>query len=125
LHRIFSGSTRLLAFADTEDGLSAIDDAELERVLLEQQQDLDDVEAFYVQAGENSARIVFFRGMVLGTIALAALVGAILAVGRWFEWLDIDQEQTYTLFVTVAMGAAGAVLSVMTRMKRRDGWGLE
>jgi hypothetical protein len=125
LHRIFAASTRLLAFADRTDKAAAIDDPELETILLEQQEELDDVEAFYVQAGENSARIVFFRGMVLGTFALAALVGGVYLVGWQFGWLDPEREPTYTLFVTIAMGAAGAVLSVMTRMKRRDGWSLE
>jgi hypothetical protein len=52
-------------------------------------------------------------------------IGVAYLAGWWFGWLRPSRESTYTLFVTLAMGAAGAVLSVMTRMKRRDGWGLE
>ena len=125
LHRIFAASTRLIAFVDRKDKDAAAFDPDLDTVLREQQQELDAVNAFYVQAGENSARIVYFRGMVLGSLALAAIVGAIYLVGWAFDWIDPSHEPTYTLFVTIAMGAVGAVLSVMTRMKRRDGWGLE
>ena len=125
LQRIFAASTRLIAFADREDSSAAAVDPDLDRVLREQQRELADVNAFYIQAGENSARIVYFRGMILGTLALAALVGVVYLAGWSFGWLHPSREPTYTLFVTVTMGAAGAVLSVMTRMKRRDGWSLE
>jgi hypothetical protein len=125
LHRILTASTRLIAFVDRKNREAAAFDPDLDTVLAEQQQELEAVNAFYVQAGENSARIVYFRGMVLGTFTLAALVGAVYLVGWGFDWIDASHEPTYTLFASVAMGAIGAVLSVMTRMKRRDGWGLE
>lgn len=125
LYRIFAASARLLAFVDRKAPAAAATDPGLDAVLAEHQRELAEVEAFYIQAGENSARIVFFRGMVIGTLSLAALVGGGYLLGWWFGWLESDRESTYTLFVSIAMGAVGAVLSVMTRMKRRDGWSLE
>jgi hypothetical protein len=83
------------------------------------------VREYYARAGENSARIVYFRGMVLGTVALALAVGAAFGFGWALGWIDPGHEPTYTLFVSVAMGAAGAILSVMTRMAKRDGFTLE
>jgi len=78
-----------------------------------------------VQAGENSARIVYFHGMIEGALALAVVVGATFLIAWGAHWIHPDAARTKTLFITIAMGAAGAILSVMTRMKRRDGWGLE
>ena len=63
--------------------------------------------------------------MIIGTLSLATLVGVVYLAGWSFGWLSPSHEPTYSLFITIAMGAAGAVLSVLTRMNRRDGWGLE
>ncbi len=125
LHRIFAASTRLLAFADRDDPDAAAADPELANVLREQAAELEEVDAFYQQAGQSSARIVYFRGMILGTVALAVAVGAAFGLGWTLGWIEPGHEPTYTLFVSVAMGAAGAILSVMTRMAKQDGFTLE
>jgi len=122
LHWIFSSSSRLLGFVDRE---SKPKPAELAKVVKDQARELGEVDDYYRRAGENSARIVFFRGMLWGTGLLAALVGGGFLAAWAFGWLDPGDEATYTLFVSIAMGAAGAVLSVMTRMARRDGFNLE
>ena len=125
LHRIFTGTTRVLAFADAatpEDGKPW---GELARFRAIQDAQLADVDAYYRSAGENQARIVYFHGMVWGTCVLAGAVGAALLVGWAIGWIDPRHEPTYTLFATIAMGAAGAILSVMTRMAKQDGFSLE
>jgi hypothetical protein len=125
LHRVFAATTRLLAFADRPDPRTTAADPALASVLAEDASERRSVHAFYVQAGENSARIVYFRGMVLGTLLLGAGIGVAWLAGWAIGWLHPHRESTYTLFVTLVMGAVGAVLSVMTRMRRRDGWALE
>jgi hypothetical protein len=125
LYRVFGGTTRLLAFADRKDAPSAATDPELPALLRDDEAELKAVRAFYIQAGENSARIVYFHGMIEGALALAVVIGGTFLVAWQAHWINPDLAQTKTLFVTVGMGAAGAILSVMTRMKRRDGWGLE
>jgi hypothetical protein len=125
LTRIFAAITRLLASVDREPGAKAMAGATLEDVLKEQETEQAEVEDYYQRAGENSARIVYFRGMMWGTLTLAAVLGGAFLLAWWIGWLDPHDVSTYTLFVTVAMGAGGAVLSVMTRMARRDGFNLE
>jgi hypothetical protein len=125
LHRIFAAMTRLLAFVDREPGAKALPSEVLQDVLKEQKVEQAEVEDYYQRAGENSARIVYFRGMMWGTLALALIVGGGFLLTWWIGWLDPHDEATYTLFVSIAMGAAGAILSVMTRMARRDGFNLE
>lgn len=124
LNRIFGASTRLLAFVDQKRGEAKIDDADIAAVVREHNRELAQVNDYYRRAGANAARLVYFRGMMWGTVVLALLVaGGVL--GAWaLGWLDPAHEPTYTLFVVVAMGAAGAILSVMTRMAR-EGFSLD
>jgi hypothetical protein len=124
LNRIFGATTRLLAFVDQKRGEAKIGDADVAAVVREHNRELAQVNDYYRRAGANAARLVYFRGMMWGTVVLALLVaGGVL--GAWaLGWLDPAHEPTYTLIVVVAMGAAGAILSVMTRMAR-DGFSLE
>jgi hypothetical protein len=123
LNRIFGASTRLLAVLD-QKGDARIDDAALAAVVREHNRELAQVNDYYRRAGANAARLVYFRGMMWGTAVLAVLVAAGF-LGAWsLGWVDPAHEPTYTLLAVVAMGAAGAILSVMSRMAR-DGFSLE
>jgi hypothetical protein len=124
LHRIFSASTRLLAAVDRKRALPA-EETNLDAVVEDQGRELAEVETFYQHAGENAARLVYFEGMVWGTALFALLLGGGF-LGAWaLGWLNPHHEPTYTLFVTAAMGAAGAIFSVMTRMAKPEGFSLE
>ena len=125
LSRIFAAITRLLAFVDREPDAKPLPGTSLAAVLKEQKAELADVDDYYQRAGENAARIVYFRGMLWGTAWFALLVGGSFLLAWWIGWLDARDEATYTLYLTLAMGAAGAILSVMTRMARRNGFNLE
>jgi hypothetical protein len=125
LRRIFAASTRLLALVDRDAKAQPVAQATLDKVLSEEAKELAEVKDYYERAGENTARIVYFRGMLLGTALLAVLVGGGLLLGWALGWLDPRDEGVYTLFVTIAMGAVGAILSVMTRMAKRNGFALD
>jgi hypothetical protein len=125
LHWIFAASSRLLGFVDRKSNAQVAKDVNLGTVVKEQADELEKVMEYYERAGQNSARIVYFRGMLWGAGALAVLVGGSLLAGWAFGWLDPHERPTYTLFTSVAMGAAGAILSVMTRMARPEGFNLE
>jgi hypothetical protein len=117
---VFNGITRLLATIDREGT-----PAELDHVLEQQQRDQEDVRKYYVRAADNSARLVYFRGMVYGTVLLTLGLSVALLIGWWLDWLDPRAESTYTLFVVLTMGAAGAILSVMTRMAKENGFNVD
>ena len=125
LSRIFAAITRLLALVDREPGSRAVPGTRLASVLKEQKAELAEVDDYYQRAGENAARIVYFRGMLWGTAWFALLVGGSFLLAWAIGWLDPRDEPTYTLYLTLALGAAGAILSVMTRMARRNGFNLE
>lgn len=124
LQWIFAATSRVLALVDRR-GNKAVAADEMKTAAKEQAQELARFDEYYQRAGENAARIVYFRGMLWGAAALAALVGGVFLLARSVGWIDPRDEPTYTLFISIAMGAAGAVLSVMTRMTTKDGFSLE
>jgi hypothetical protein len=123
LHRIFGATTRLLAYVDREQDVP-LSDEKVDALVKQHGRELAQVNDYYRRAGENAARIVYFRGMIWGTAVLALLVGGSFLAAWWAGWVDLEDRPTYTLLIAVAMGAAGAMLSVMTRMAR-DGFTLE
>ena len=80
---------------------------------------------YYKRAAENQARIVYFQGMIWGGAILAALVGAAFLLGWALGWLDPEDVRVQVFFVTLAMGATGAMLSVMTRMAKANGFNID
>jgi hypothetical protein len=120
LNWIFAASARLLGFVDRDCEVPPLD-----AVLAEQAAEQEEVRKYYARAGDNSARIVYFKGMLLGTAALAAFVGFAFLFSWSLGWLDPGDKETYTLFVVIAMGAAGAILSVMTRMAKENGFAVD
>ena len=125
LQRIFSTCTRLLALVDKPPE-QAPSQAALAALAREQKRELQDLDAYYARAGRNSARIVYFRGMVWGSFALAVTVGLVVLILWATNGLSADEERTQALFASIGMGGVGAILSVMTRMaSEKSGFDLD
>jgi hypothetical protein len=110
---LLSVSGYLLSVVDHEGRLNRNESAKAAR---RARSELTKVETYYDRAGEKTGRLVYFWGMMLGVVALAALA----VVGAWVYSLMADftlkDEGTKTFFVCYGMGAVGAIVSVMTRM---------
>ena len=125
LHRIFSMCTRLLALVDKRQA-GQVAEGSLPALAREQQRELAEVDAYYERAGRNSARIVYFRGMVWGSLALAVAIGIATLMLWAFSALHPGDARTQALFASIGMGAVGAILSVMTRMaSEKSGFDLD
>jgi hypothetical protein len=124
LQRIFAASSRLLAFVDKERPSTPSGERvrDLERA---HGRELRTVTRYYERAAENQARIVYFQGMVRGAALLALLVGAAFLFCWALGWLDPEDISTQVFFVTIAMGATGAMLSVTTRMAKAHGFNID
>ena len=84
------------------------------------------VTKYYERAAENQARIVYFQGMAWGGAILGALVGARVPARLGARLARSGASvSTQVFFVTLAMGATGAMLSVMTRMAKAHGFNID
>jgi hypothetical protein len=130
LEQIFEGITRLLATVDHEPAattratakVSDVAAQKLSVMLAQDEQQFQQAESYYTRAGENSARIVYFRGMLNG----AALCGLIIGVAAFVLWAAGDwRDSSMDLLACVALGATGAIVSVMTRMASANGFNVD
>ena len=124
LQQIYAASSRLLGLLDRKRPRAPSEGVmrQLERL---HAREFRDVTRYYQRAAENQARIVYFQGMAWGAALLALLVGAAFLLGWALGWLDPGELGVQVFFVTIAMGATGAILSVMTRMAKSHGFNLD
>jgi hypothetical protein len=111
---ILAVAGHLLGFVD-EKGRSH-NRRETERIVRRKRNELDRIEQYYHRAGEKVGRLVYFTGMLIGLVVLAAAGLAAGGLLWWWTGLDPDDSRMQTLALTYSMGAVGALLSVMTRM---------
>jgi hypothetical protein len=120
LQRIFNVASHLLGFLDRLEGKPS--DVELRHVTESQTRELRQVRDYYFRAGANAGRIVYFWGMMIGLLSMAALAPLVWLIMRGF---DVSTSQLKTFFACYAAGAVGAIVSVMSRMSKADTFKLD
>jgi len=120
LQRIFNVASHLLGFLDRSDAKPT--DVEIRHVTESQTRELKQVRDYYFRAGANAGRIVYFWGMMIGLLSMAALAPLVWLTMRAF---DVPTAQLRTFFACYAAGALGAVVSVMSRMSKADTFKLD
>ncbi len=114
MHWIFAIESDLLGFIERSAGV--LEKRDVEPFYNRVKKELLHVERYYDDAGNKSARLYFFFGMLVGVVLLTGL-GALLGGLFWlFGVLDGDALARRTFFICFAAGGVGAVVSVLTRM---------
>jgi hypothetical protein len=135
LRRIFAVASQLLGIVDRTYGRQApsgeplpkqerLPDKKEQAVVDGHRKELVRIERFYLRAGNKQARIVFFWGMVLGLFALLPVTAAAVTLIWTVGGLDGSEPAWRDLqlfIVSIAAGALGALLSVLTRMASLTG----
>jgi hypothetical protein len=100
--------------------------APLSEVVKHARAELLEIERYYDRAANKAARIVYFWGMLNGAAVAFALIAILaLIVHVSFRELDLDDAAVRNFFVCYTAGAVGAVVSVLTRMRRESGFTLD
>jgi len=120
---IFAIESDLLGFIERSSGV--LRPSDVKAFYGRVRNELLQVEHYYDQAGNKSARLRFFSGMLYGVVALAA-IGAGSGLLVWSSGvLDADAVTRRTIFICLAAGGIGAVVSVLTRMASQDRFRLD
>jgi hypothetical protein len=115
LNWIFSEQSFLLGVIERTDGKPS--EKDLDAVVAEHAEELKRIERYYDRAASKTARLVYFLGMLVGLVLLAALGLGILGVLGVFTELGTHSVQTQNFFASYGAGAMGALVSVMLRMR--------
>jgi len=115
LNWIFSEQSFLLGVIERTDGKPS--EKDLDAVVAEHSEELKRIERYYDRAASKSARLVYFVGMVVGILLLAALGLAISAILGISTELNLRSTPTQNFFAAYGAGAVGALVSVMLRMR--------
>ena len=110
-------ASRALGYVDRKDPTANVDPKETDDLVRRQRDELRRIERYYHRAGEKAARLVYFFGM-LRCVAWLLVGGVLVALALWFGGAvsGEDTETLYELLACYGMGAAGALVSVMSRM---------
>jgi hypothetical protein len=106
----------VVGFIERTQGQPTDDDRKA--LLASQKEELAKVEDFYLRAGGQAGRIVYFTGMLLGAVVVVA-VGVLAALVLWpFGLLSGETgDELGMLFLCCAAGALGSLVSVMSRLR--------
>jgi hypothetical protein len=121
---IYAVQSHLLGFIERTEGKAT--KAQVDEIVRQQKRELIAIEEYYDRAGEKTARVVYFGGMMLGALYSALLAGlGLLAlwVGGWIEQPHVFRIETF--FVSYAAGGIGAIVSVMFRMANEDKFAID
>ena len=111
---ILSVAGYLLGIVDQENGKPP--SAVAAKAVRQSRAELAQVERYYDRAGEKTGRLIYFWGMMLGLVALAALAVLGSLVYSIFGTFHVKDRDTQLFFVCYTMGAVGGLVSVMIRM---------
>jgi hypothetical protein len=92
--------------------------AECTQLVKSQRAELARLEDFYLRAGGQAGRIVYFSGMLIGALFVGTLAGAVASLAWLFGGFDGPMaDELGTIFLCCASGALGSLVSVMSRLR--------
>jgi hypothetical protein len=103
LRLVMASASHLLSLVDSR--AKHTDDAAAAATLEHERKALDEIEAYYCQAANGQAQIVYFTGMVFSAALISLVVGLFLALGS-----------AGAVFSALIAGAVGGVVSVIQRI---------
>jgi hypothetical protein len=119
MRRIVAVASHLLGCLDKAGGQPEPGTARL--IADEQQAELDDIKAYYSDAGVHIGRTVYVQGMLIGLFIVAGLAALALLLVPHGDLLTVKTGHTRdevlrTFLVAYCAGAVGAFVSVLQRM---------
>ncbi len=115
---LLAAISRMLGVVDRPDERSP-GRAQIKRAVALNRAELKEIHSYYDKAGESQGRLVYFQGMMIGAALLALVLGGVTGVLYLSNFSHWHSSATQSILIAVAMGAVGAIVSVMSRMAGR------
>lgn len=115
IHWVLAVETHVLGFVERSHA-NDIDLKELQAFVSRERAELSQIESYINGSGDRAARIYYVQGMLLGIFPLVALGFLAAFLISLFDALDVHDEAIRAFYGCLAAGAAGAIVSVLSRM---------
>lgn len=116
--------SHLLGFIERHRDL-ATTKSEMRPFIEHERAELRRIEEYYQRAGEKRARMHYVSGMLLGVPILAVLAALLVPLLLPFDAQGLETDAMRAFYVALAAGGIGAVVSVLMRMSRGDGFTID
>jgi len=125
MHWVLAVETHVLGFVERTH-TTPVDPKELQAFLVSERAELEQIEAYINGSGERTARIYFIQGMLMGIVPLLALGFLAAFLISLFDAFDVQDEGIRAFFACGVAGAAGGVVSVLSRMgSKKDNFAID
>lgn len=122
---VLAVETHVLGFVERSHA-DRVDLKELQAFVAYERAELEQIEAYINGSGDRSARIYFIQGMLLGLFPLVAVGFLAAFLISLFDALDVHDEGLRAFYGCAVAGAAGAVVSVLSRMgSKKDNFAID
>jgi hypothetical protein len=115
MHWVLAVETHVLGLVERSHG-ERINLKELQAFVARERAELEQIETYINGSGERAARISYVQGMLIGILPLLVLGFVAAFIISLFDVLNVRDEGIRTFFGCYAAGAAGAIVSVLSRM---------
>ena len=125
MHWVLAVETHVLGFVERSHA-DRVDLKELQAFVASERAELEQIEAYINGSGERAARIYYIQGMLLGIVPLIAVGFLAAFLISLFDALDVHDEGIRAFYGCAVAGAAGAIVSVLSRMgSKKDNFAID
>jgi hypothetical protein len=122
---VLAVETHVLGFVERSHP-DRVDLKELQAFVASERAELNQIEKYINGSGERAARIYFIQGMLLGIFPLIAVGFLAAFLLSLFDALDVHNDGLRAFYGCATAGAAGAIVSVLSRMgSRKDNFAID
>jgi hypothetical protein len=123
---VLAVESHVLGFVERSHADRSLDPKELQVFVASERAELEQIEAYINSSGDRVARVYYIQGMLMGILPLIALGFLAALLISLFDALDVHDEGIRAFYGCAVAGAAGAIVSVLSRMgSRKDNFAID
>jgi hypothetical protein len=123
---VLAVETHVLGFVERSHADRSLDPKELQAFVASEREELEQIEGYINSSGDRTARVYYIQGMLMGILPLLALGFLAALLISLFDALDVHDEGIRAFYGCAVAGAAGAIVSVLSRMgSRKDNFAID
>ncbi len=123
---VLAVESHVLGFVERSHADRSLDPKELQAFVSCERAELEQIEGYINSSGDRAARVYYIQGMLMGIFPLLALGFLAALLISLFDALDVHDEGIRAFYGCAVAGAAGAIVSVLSRMgSRKDNFAID